>query len=226
MVDILGHELKVGSLVLGTSSSITLRPLSFGLLIGENEVFKVNEKGIGKISTCKNILYINIDTDEKRSIYNNLVTVYNNFNNLKYKVISDYVNNVEIGDLLKTKYGKRFYLGYCSVTESYYDIASNNVVKKYYEGYLYVTHSFVSDLKDELNSKTENITYKAIFKRLFMNRYTGNSFVFVKTPLPYIEKLDSFTIMGKIDNYKLGDYHMVDYNSFKELNMGIGDCDD
>lgn len=223
MVDVFGYPLKVGSLVLATSSTISISPSSLGLLVGENEVFRISDKGKGRIVKCKDILCVIVDTEEKKRIYNVLLESYQNQMKEHYKIMSKYRSEISIGDVLKmakTKSGRYVYLGYCSFKEIRSDVFKNDIIHRNEEGYLYVSYRFVSDLKDELNSKCKNITYKEILKRLFVS-LSSDYYVFSKIPLEYVEKLDSIAIQGHIDNYtfEYGYKYIIDYNSFKDINV-------
>lgn len=112
MRDIFGRELYMGDLVIATDSSVAIRKESLGIVVGDNQIFRII-RGKGSVKEYSNVLFIPIETQSQKEIKDSLLEMYNEYQKeilLRNRIIMD----ITPGDVIYTKsyYSRTFvYLG-------------------------------------------------------------------------------------------------------------------
>lgn len=169
MKDIFGRELKSGDFVLSGNSSVALIENSCGIVVGENEVWKFakrdDSREYGRLVKQQNLIYLEVNTVERKEFYDSLLLSYNKYLNSKMKTYSLY-ENINIGDIvvLDNKSKNKFvYLGYCNY------ILKNKFLNELdnKSGYLYIKYNALKRYYNSLNKEEGlNLTFKLIARNL------------------------------------------------------------
>jgi hypothetical protein len=155
---------------------------------------------MGVVVKSFGFLKIEIDTDEKRELYEKLRDGYMKYVQMNIESQSQ-MEDLEIGDVIHVVKGscRYVYLGKWTLTlpeQNVYITVSGNKVTSY-SGYMYIKYNRLLHMIEDNKSRKKQMRIYDIFKYIRpADLFNGNQIVFSNAPLFFDKKLNKVILQG------------------------------